>query len=59
MTDLDCGYDINKEQCRSCLRRQNQIKEIVMKNTLIEIKDLCVNAEDKEILKYTKLQKYY
>lgn len=23
MTDLDCGYDINKEQCRSCLRRQN------------------------------------
>ena len=23
MTDLDWGYDINKEQCRSCLRRQN------------------------------------
>lgn len=22
MTDLDCGYDINKEQCRSCLRRK-------------------------------------
>lgn len=21
MTDLDCDYDINKEKCRSCLRR--------------------------------------
>lgn len=21
MTDLDCGYDINKEKCRSCKRR--------------------------------------
>lgn len=21
MSDLDCGYDINKEKCRSCVRR--------------------------------------
>lgn len=21
MNDLDCDYDINKEKCRSCLRR--------------------------------------
>lgn len=21
MADLDCGYDINKEKCRSCMRR--------------------------------------
>lgn len=21
MSDLDCGYDINKEKCRSCMRR--------------------------------------
>ena len=23
MNELDCGYDINKEKCRSCLRRTN------------------------------------
>lgn len=22
MTSLDCGYDVNKEKCRSCLRRK-------------------------------------
>ncbi len=25
MTDLDCGYDINKEKCRSCKRRTVKI----------------------------------
>ena len=24
LSDLDCGFDINKEKCRSCLRRQPQ-----------------------------------
>jgi len=27
MTDLDCGYDINKEKCRSCMRRTANRRE--------------------------------
>lgn len=26
MNDLDCDYDINKEKCRSCLRRTSNKK---------------------------------
>ena len=26
LNDLDCGYDINKEKCRSCIRRTTNIK---------------------------------
>ena len=26
MNDLDCDYDINKEKCRSCLRRTGSKK---------------------------------
>ena len=26
MSDLDCDYDINKEKCRSCLRRTTSKK---------------------------------
>lgn len=28
LNNLDCDYDINKEKCRSCVRRTNSRKEI-------------------------------
>ena len=27
LSNLDCNYDINKEQCRSCLRRKPKVKQ--------------------------------
>lgn len=83
---LECGYDINNEKCRSCVRRtrnkkiefegkgdrphfphcrgrtlgrpgiKQQRKDRIMNNNLLEVKDLYVNAEGKEILKGMNLK---
>lgn len=52
LNSLDCNYDINNEKCRCCERR----KEKTMDNKLLEIKNLHVNAEEKEILKGINLE---
>ena len=34
LNDLNCGFDINKEKCRSCLRRMPKTKHLEEKNKI-------------------------